>query len=156
MKNLVLLFFISISLSCSAQVVSGIYMGKLTNDSTKKNQTYELALSEYRGKIRGFSYTTFVSNDTFYYSIKSIKAYKKDGQLIVEDDKMIVNNFPESPAKGVHQINYIKLTNEDTLREAVGTWKTTQTKIYYSLHGEMQTKRDDDSSKSALIGHLKE
>lgn len=156
MKSLLFFLFILASFSSTAQIISGLYLGKLVNDSTKKVQTYELALNEYRGKISGYSYTTFVQNDTFYYSIKKIKAFKKDGKLIVEDDKMIINNFPESPAKKVRQINYINLTNEDTLREANGSWETTKTKIYYSLHGAMKAERDNDSSRSALIYHLKE
>jgi hypothetical protein len=155
MKNLLLLLLAFASFSASAQIVSGIYMGKLVNDSTKKVQTYELALSEYRGKITGWSYTTFVSNDTFYYSIKKIRATRTSDQLIVEDDKMIINNFPEAPAKKVHQVNYIRLTNEDTLRTMNGSWETTKTKIYYSLKGGLDVKRGD-SSNSALIGHLKE
>lgn len=155
MKKLIALLLISLSFSASAQIVSGIYMGRLVNDSSKKVQTYELALSEYRGKITGWSYTTFVSNDTFYYSIKRIKATRTADQLILEDDKMYVNNFPEAPAKKVHQINYIQLTNEDTLRTMVGKWETTKTKIYYSLKGGMDIRRGD-SSNSALVAHLKE
>ena len=140
----------------SAQVISGLYSGTLTNDSTKKEQRYELALTEYRGKITGYSYTTFVRNDSLFYGVKRVKAARKDGQLVVEDDKMIVNNFPESPAKGVHQTNYIQLTNEDTLRTANGTWKTNRTKIYYALSGGVEMKLDNDSTHSALIGQLKE
>jgi hypothetical protein len=140
----------------SAQVVSGLYTGTLVNDSTKKEQRYELALSEYRGKITGYSYTTFVVNDTFYYGVKRVKATRKGDILVIEDDKMLVNNFPESPAKGVKQINTIRLDNEDTLRAANGTWQTTRTKIYYALHGGVQMRLDNDSTHSALIGQLKE
>ena len=156
MKNCLFLFLISFSLSASVQIVSGIYLGKLQNDSNQKIQNYELALSEYRGKITGYAYTTFVSNDTFYYSIKRIRATRTEKELIVEDDKMIINNFPESPAKRVRQVNTIQLTNEDTLRQMKGGWHTTKTKVYYSLTGDMKLMRDADSSRSALIGHLRE
>lgn len=91
-----------------------------------------------------------------FYGVKRVKATRKDGQLVVEDDKMIVNNFPESPAKGVHQTNYIQLTNEDTLRTANGTWKTNRTKIYYALSGGVEMKLENDSTHSALIAQLKE
>jgi hypothetical protein len=153
--TLVILLALSTFFS-SAQVVSGLYTGTLVNDSTKKEQRYELALSEYRGKITGYSYTTFVVNDTFYYGVKRVKATRKGDLLVIEDDKMLVNNFPESPAKGVKQINTIHLNNEDTLRAANGTWETTRTKIYYALHGGVQMRLDNDSTHSALIGQLKE
>ncbi|HEX2609106.1 MAG TPA: hypothetical protein VHK91_17105 [Flavisolibacter sp.] len=156
MKNLLLLILSAVSFSASAQVVSGLYSGTLVNDSTKNVQRYELALSEYRDKITGYSYTTFVRNDTFYYSIKSVKATRENGQLKVEDDKMILNNFPQRPDKGVHQINYIQLTNEDTLRTANGKWQTTKTRIYYSIGGDVAMHLDNDSTRSSLIGHLKE
>jgi hypothetical protein len=156
MRNIFALLAAFITSSVSAQVVSGLYSGTLVNDSTKKEQRYELALSEYRGKITGYSYTTFVVNDTFYYGVKRVKATKKGDKLIVEDDKMIANYFPESPAKGVKQINTIQLTGEDTLKSANGTWETTRTKIYYALHGGVEMQLNNDSSRSALIGHLKE
>lgn len=136
--------------------MSGLYSGTLVNDSSKKVQNYELALSEYRNKITGYSYTTFVINDTFYYSIKRVKGEKNNGQLIVEDTKMLANNFPEAPNKGVHQINIIPLTATDTMTELNGTWTTTKTKKYYSLTGSVDMKRDNDSAHSPLISHLAE
>ena len=156
MKNILCLFASFVSFSCFAQHISGLYSGTLINDSTQKTQRYELALSEYKDKITGYSYTTFVLNDTFYYSIKRVKGERKNGQLVVEDVKMLVNNFPESPAKGVHQINTIPLPAQDTLTSIAGTWTTTKTKVYYSLAGSVAMKRDNDSSHSALLSHLTE
>jgi hypothetical protein len=156
MKKIFFLLSIFSFLCTHAQFVSGLYSGTLVNDSTKKIQQYEFALSEYRDKITGYSYTTFVVNDTFFYSVKRIKATIKNNQLIIEDDKMLANNFPESPAKRVKQTSTIILTTTDTLRDATGKWTTNQTKVYYSLHGLTDTKRNNDSSRSPLIGHLKE
>ena len=156
MRFIFVLLFAICTQVLHAQVVTGLYSGTLVNDSTKKEQRYELALSEYRGKITGYSYTTFVRNDSLFYSVKRVKATKKDNQLVVEDEKMLNNNFPESPAKRVHQTNNIQLTNEDTLRTVTGTWQTNRTKIYYALTGGVAMKLDNDSTHSALIGHLKE
>lgn len=156
MRSVFVFLFILSAQFISAQVVSGLYSGKLSNDSTKKDQSYELALSEYRGKITGYSYTTFVRNDSLFYGVKRVKGYRKDGKLVIEDDKMIANNFPESPAKGVRQTNYIQLNGEDTLRSANGTWETNRTKIYYAIGGGVAMRLDNDSSHSALISHLKE
>src|SRR5687767_6647899 len=157
MKNLVLLTLILISFDAQAQYLSGIYSGKLVNDSTKKEQNYELALSEYRGKITGYAYTTFVVNDTFYYSIKRIKATRVNGELVVEDVKMLANNFPESPAKRVRQTNIIPLNEtQDTIRSLNGKWQTNQTKEYYSLYGAVDMQKNSDSSRSTLLAHLEE
>ena len=113
-------------------------------------------MSEYRGKVTGYSYTTFISNDTFYYSIKRMKATRQDSVWIVEDDYMISNNFPERRAKGVKQINTFRLNNIDSTWKMDGTWKTNQTKKYYALSGKMEMKAEDDIKKSNLIAHLEE
>jgi hypothetical protein len=155
MKNL-LPFLLVVCFQASAQDISGLYSGTLVNDSTKKVQNYELALSEYKGKITGYAYTTFVVNDTFYYSIKRVKATKSNGELIVEDLKMLANNFPSEPSKGVRQINTIPLPQQDSITELKGAWRTTQTKTYYSIHGALDLKKDNDSLRSPLISHLKE
>ncbi|MCU7550946.1 hypothetical protein OCK74_17630 [Chitinophagaceae bacterium LB-8] len=149
-------FFLVLCFNASAQDVSGLYSGILVNDSTKKVQNYELALSEYKGKITGYAYTTFVVNDTFYYSVKRIKATKENGALIVEDVKMVANNFPSERSKGVYQINTIPLPQQDSIKELKGTWRTNQTKVYYSINGGLDLKKDNDSLRSALINHLYE
>lgn len=157
MKNLFLFFLLLLSLNSPAQKIGGFYKGTLFNDSTKMKQNYELALAEYRGKIMGYSYVTFIANDTFYYGIRKIKAKIVDGNLIVEDGKMIANNFPESPAKHVNRIITIPLKGqEDSLITINGRWKTNQTKIYYSVSGSVKASKSNDSPGSALFIHLKE
>jgi hypothetical protein len=156
MKNLFTAFLICLSVFCSAQKISGFYSGTLFNDSTKMTQRYELALNEYRGKIYGYSYVTFIKNDTFYYGIRKIKANIVGDSLIVEDDKMIINNFPEPPAKRVGRTITIPLKGQDSLVNISGTWKTNQTKKYYSVPGIIEMNRSTDSSNSPLIAHLKE
>jgi hypothetical protein len=159
MKNILLGAFIFLSLTTAAQNVSGFYSGTLYNDTTKQTQVYELALSDYRGKITGYAYATFVANDTFYYSIRRVKASKKGGHLVVEDADMLANNFPKGPDKGVRRITQVPinhLTEEDTLSDFNATWKTTATKEFYSLPGTMTMQRSNDSSHSALLAHLTE
>src|SRR6476469_10179313 len=159
MKNILFLILLHFSLQLSAQNISGLYSGTLRNDSSKFIQKYELALSEYRGKITGYAYATFIKNDTFYYSIRRVKAVREAGQLVVEDGEMLANNFPVKPDKGVHRISYIPIANlkeGDTLTTFTGTWKTTQTKKFYAIPGSMDMKRDGDSARSTLIAHLRE
>ena len=156
MKNYLLILFVFITIYSSAQNISGIYSGTIKNDSLKMVQNYELALSEYKGKITGYSYITFVKNDTFYYGIKRIKATRENGQLVVVDDEMLMNNYPQRPDKGVHLINIFPLTQGDSILDLNGTWKTTASKRhgFYSIGGDMSLRKDNDSSRSPLISHL--
>jgi hypothetical protein len=150
-------FLLLFAIKTSAQNISGIYSGTLVNDSLKMVQNYELALSEYRGKITGYSYITFVTNDTFYYGIKRIKASRQNGELVVEDVEMLANNYPKRPDKGVRVINRIPLPpGQDTILDMNGKWETTATKKFYSISGALTLRRNDDSIQSPLIAHLTE
>ena len=97
-----------------------------------------------------------MKNDTFYYAIREIRARREGDQLIVEDDKMIANNFPQVDKK-VFRTSVIPLNPaEDTLRAFNGSFATNKTKTFYAVKGEVDARRDGDSSRSALIGHLRE
>lgn len=156
-SQFVLVLVLMLSLFSPAQKkIGGFYKGSLFNDSTKMVQQYELALAEYRGKVMGYSYVTFVANDTFYYGIRKIKAKIVGDSLIVEDDKMIANNFPEAPAKHVNRIVTIPFNGQDSLVSINGRWTTNKTKFYYAVPGSVQASKSNDSSGSALFAHLKE
>ncbi len=156
MRTLKLILVLILPCALDAQELTGFWTGTLINDSTKKEQHYELALSEYKGKVTGYSYTTFISNDTFYYSVKRMKATRKDSIWIVEDDYIEVHNFPEKPAKGVRQINTFRLNKQDSSWSLDGKWETTQTKRYYSLSGSMAMSEEKDYTISHLLPHLEE
>ncbi|MDB5253227.1 MAG: hypothetical protein JWP27_2396 [Flaviaesturariibacter sp.] len=156
MKALFLAGSLCAAAIAQAQDVSGLYTGTLFNDTTRIYQNYELALSEYRGKITGYSYTTFVLNDKYYYGIRRIKASKRDGKLLIEDDKMIANNFPQPPDKGVKRLTVIPLNGVDTVTTLAGKWQTNRTRQFYAISGSIELQRDNDSAHSALLAHLQE
>lgn len=157
MKNLyLLLIFITFSLLLHAQNIHGLWTGTLINDSTHRSQDFELGLSEYRGKITGYTFTTFIDNDTFYYSIKRVKGQRKDGKLVLEDDEMVGNNFPERAAKHVKQITVFPLINDSTIDISNGKWTTNQTKRYYAIGGSATIKKQENESRSDLLAHLQE
>ena len=158
MKNLYLslLVILAVPFSLQAQNIHGIWTGTLVNDSTHRFQDFELGLSEYKGKITGYTYTTFINNDTFYCSVKRIKAERKDGNLVVEDVEMIWNNFPQRAAKGVKQTTTFPLINDSAIDISKGRWSTNQTKKYYSIGGSAAVKEKDDEEESELLSHLQE
>jgi hypothetical protein len=156
MKPFILACLLFSSATLSAQKISGFYTGSLFNDTTKLVQQYQLALSEYRGKITGYSYVTFVSNDTFYYGIRKVLARIDGDNLIVADDKFIAHNFPEAPAQGVKRLFVIPLNQQDSVISLSGRWETNRTKKYYSIPGTVEMGRSSDSAGSALFMHLRE
>jgi hypothetical protein len=157
MKNLYIsVLLLAFPFILLAQNIHGLWSGTLVNDSTHRTQNFELGLSEYRGKITGYTYTTFIENDTFYYSVKRIKAERKDGKLVIEDVEMAGNNFPERAAKRVKQITTFPLINDTTIDITHGRWTTNQTKKYYSINGSAKIKEQEEEKESDLLAHLQE
>ena len=161
MKNLnlfLLLFFIP----CLgfAQSLNGVYTGVLSNDSTtiRKDQSFEMALTEYNGKVYGYVYSTFIINDTLYYIVKRVKG-KVEGDICeVVDDDVISHNFPQKPEKKVFVTYTLRRGASDSLWRLDGNWKTNLVQKrkygYYSISGKVETKEEKDLSKSKLYEHL--
>ena len=161
MKNLnalLLLFFIPIF--GFAQSLNGVYTGVLSNDSItiRRDQSFEMALTEYNGKVYGYAYSTFIINDTLYYIVKRVKG-KIEGDICeVEDDEVISHNFPQKPEKKVFVTYTLRRNASDSIWRLDGNWKTNLVQKrkygYYSISGKVETKEEKDLSKSKLYEHL--
>src|SRR5215470_16513287 len=157
MKNLYLFVFILTSpISLLAQSLHGLWSGTMVNDTLRVTQNFELALSEYRGKITGYTYQTYIIRDTFYYSVKRVKAERENGLLVVEDVERIGDNFPDKAAKKVRLTAKFPLINDTTIDFQKGHWSTNQTKVYYSVGGNVKLTKLKDEKESDLLAHLEE
>jgi len=138
-----------------SQDISGVWTGKLYNDTTKEYIPFELAINESDGKASGFSHTTFVSPDGSNVGVKSVKIKLKDGDVIVEDEKFVYNNFPEPPPKGVKMYATLSLSKQGTAEILKGNWKTNATKIYRPLTGSIYLeKKNDHPEQTAIVKKL--
>ncbi len=138
------------------QDVTGLWTGFIFNDTTQLNYRYEIAISENKGKLIGYSHTYFILNDKQYHGIKKLKVKREGDKIITEDDDLIVNNYPVPPAKGVHQLNTLKLEINDTVMVLSGLYATNKTKNFRPLTGYVHVERKRDYSQSALVPHLQE
>ena len=140
-----------------AQSLNGVYTGVLSNDSTtiRKDQSFEMALTEYKGKVFGYAYSTFIINDTLYYIVKRVKG-KIEGDICeVEDDEVITHNFHQKPDKKVFVTYTLRRNASDSIWRLDGNWKTNLVKKrFYSISGKVETKEEKDLSKSKLYEHL--
>jgi hypothetical protein len=162
-KYLIILFIVLIPAKLFAQSASktdtditGLWKGTLYNDTTKKFYRYEIGISEEKGKLIGFSHTFFLVDNKEYYGVKKIRIRKIDGKIIIEDAGLIANNYPESPAKGVRQLNILTLEIKDSVMLLTGPFTTNRTKEYSSLTGNIHLQRKNDFWQSALVPHLQE
>jgi hypothetical protein len=157
-KNQLLFFILLLPVSAFCQSLTGLWMGSLTNDSStvRRDQSFEMALTEYRGKVYGYSHTTFIVHDTLFYIVKRVKGTINGDLCEVKDDELISCNFMTKLDKGVKQVYTFHLNKSDSIWRLDGDWKTTKTKNYYSISGSVKTATEKDISKSKLFPHLQE
>jgi hypothetical protein len=156
--KLILLLLLSPLPFFAQQQLSGLWMGTLTNDSStvRKDQAFELVLAEYRGKVTGYSRSSFIVNDTMYYIVKRVKGTINGDMCEVKDDEIISYNFPKRIDKGVKVISTFYRNNVDSVWYLAGDWKTNKTKKYYSVSGKIDLKEEKDYTLSKLLPHLEE
>src|SRR4030095_2658821 len=153
------LFLLLFLIPCfgSAQSLNGVYTGVLSNDSTtiRNDQSFEMAWTEYKGKVYGYAYSTFIVNDTLYYIVKRVKGTIEGDICEVEDDEVISHNFPQKPEKKVFVTYTLRRNTTDSVWRLDGNWKTNLVKKrFYSISGKVETKEEKDLSKSKLYEHL--
>jgi hypothetical protein len=156
MNKLLLLPALFLAVFAGAQNLTGLYTGTLFNDTTKLTQNYELALKDDGKNITGTSYTTFVLDDQYYYGLRTLKGYKKDGKLILEEVSLLENNFPVAPPKGVRRIAVIPINDSGEVELLNGMWQTNRTKQFSPATGLINLRKDQETAKSALMSYLQE
>jgi hypothetical protein len=141
-----------------AQSLTGLWTGLLTNDSIsiRKDQSFEIALTEYRGKVYGYSRSEFIVNDTLYYIVKRVKGTIDGDMCEVKDDDIISYNFPTRLDKGVKVVSTFYRNKKDSTWYLAGSWKTNKTKNYYSVTGKVDLKEEKDLTASKIFPHLQE
>lgn len=158
MKNLksLLLFCFFPLFGIAQSSINGVYIGTLSNDSTtiRRDQSFEMALTEYKDKVYGYAYSTFIINDTLYYIVKRVKGTITGNTCEVEDDEVISHNFPKKPEKKVFVSYTLHRSSADSSWSLDGNWKTNLTKKYYAISGKVEAKEEKDLSKSKLYEHL--
>ena len=152
----VILFSAPLFSQSAAEDITGLWKGTMYNDSTQKYLRYEIAISENKGKLSGYSHTYFILDDKEYHGVKKVRIKRKDGKIIVEDLELIANNYPIPPAKGVHQLDVLTLDVKNGVMTLSGPFSTNRTKQYSSLTGDINVQRKADFRQSALVPHLEE
>jgi hypothetical protein len=136
--------------------VTGLWKGFIYNDTTQQNYRYEIAISESKGKLYGYSHTYFILDDKQYHGVKKLKVKRDGDKIVTEDDELIIHNYPVAPAKGVHQQNKLVLEIKDSVMVLSGLYTTNRTRDYRPLTGYVHVERTNDYRQSALVPHLQE
>lgn len=161
MRTFVLIsLFIGAALTSQAQKsLTGLWTGSLTNDSStaRQDQSFEIALTQYKEKVYGYSRRTFIVNDTLYYVLKRVKG-KVDGDVCeVTDDEYISYNFPGQVDKGVKVTYYFHLNQQDSTWTLDGRWSTNRVKRnFFAMGGTVTMREETNLDNSKLFAHMEE
>jgi hypothetical protein len=141
-----------------AQSLTGLWTGSLSNDSTtvRKDQSFEIALTEYRGKVYGYSRSEFIVNDTLFYILKRVKGTIEGDICEVTDDEIVSYNFRGKLDKGIKVTSTFRRNQNDSTWHLDGSWKTNATKKYYSVTGKVGLEEEKDLAASKIFPHLEE
>lgn len=136
--------------------LTGLWRGFMYNDTTRLNYRYEIAISEKKGKLYGFSHTYFILNDKEYHGVKKIRIKRDGNEITTEDVELIANNYPIKPPKGVRVSNTLIFQVKDTVMVLSGMFSTNRTREFAPATGFIHVERKNDYRNSALIPHLEE
>ncbi len=152
MKFLFLFFLLPLKLF--AQDITGVWVGTLYNDTTKHFIKYEMAISENHGKLTGYSHTIFIIDSVQNIGVKTLKIKKSGDEYLIQDDKLIDDNYKEAAAKGVRTSSELKLAENDSAMILEGPWSTNRTKIYKKLTGKIFLQKKKEIRKTQIIPKL--
>ncbi|MBK8519364.1 MAG: hypothetical protein IPL54_00310 [Chitinophagaceae bacterium] len=151
----VALFFCTASFSQSAPVdMTGLWTGLMFNDTTELNYRYEIAISEKKGKLIGYSQTFFILDGKEYYGVKKLKITIDGNKVITQDQKLIENNYPIKPPKGVYVVNVLNFEMKKDVMMLSGMFETNRTREYAPATGYVHIERKIDVKESPLVKQL--
>lgn len=152
------IFLLLTPLFFHAQSLTGLWVGSLHNDSStvRKDQSFEIALTEYKGKVYGYSRSEFIVNDTLYYIMKRVKGTIEGDICEVTDDEIISYNFRGKLDKGIKVTSTFRRNKNDSTWYLDGTWKTNANRKYYSVSGKVKLEEEKDLTASKIFPHLEE
>lgn len=147
-----LLFF---PLFIFSQDITGLWKGTMTNECTKKCLPYELLIKKENGKLTGMTYSWFSIGGEEYYGIKKVKvSVAKDGKILIKDDELVENNYPEKPIKNIQQLNILDLLSGENETTLDGLFVTNLTKKFGEATGSINIRRTVTQTESSLMKYL--
>jgi hypothetical protein len=153
MKPILLLLFLT-PIYVFSQDIIGLWTGFIR--TTEKTLPYELAISENNGRLTGYSHTTFTVDGVDEIGVKAITVQNNSGNVQVEDDEMVFNDYTRPLIKGVRQFDYLTLSIKDSVMLLKGTFKTNKVRNYKSVTGTIELRKIDTSQRTKIIPKLNE
>jgi hypothetical protein len=156
-KSLLILFLLPLKIFC--QDLTGVWIGTMYNDTTRKFIPFEITISEDKGKLTGYSHTTWKPDnvdDIVNIGLKEIKIKRKKDKLYIEDEKWLYNNYPTPPPKGVKVYSLLNIETGDSGLVLSGPFNTNPTKEYAPATGSIRLQKKNNFAATKIIPKLQE
>ncbi len=135
--------------------ITGMWYGQITIiDTQTVKLPYEIAISEKKGKLFGYSRIVFHANGKDEAGVQNISIRRKGNKIVMEDEGFIDYNFSIKPPGQVKKTMSVELTT--TVNEMIleGSWSTNSTRIYRPYKGVVLLKRKIEFKKLDLFKSL--
>jgi hypothetical protein len=126
------------------------------NDTTGLNYRYEIAISEKNGQLTGYSQTFFILDNKEYYGVKKLRLTIEGNKVITQDLRLLANNYPIKPPKGVYVINVLNFEKINDVMVLSGLFETNRTREYAPVTGYIHVEKKNDFKQSSLVRQLTE
>lgn len=150
-------FLCSIRIFAQQEDITGMWNGELLlTDSAGEliHLPYEVAVSEEKGKLKGYSRIVFRANGKDEAGVQDITIEKKGNNYIMEDEGFIDHQFSINPSSRVKKTMTVQLTVTEKEMILEGEWNTNKTRRYIPMKGTVVLKRKNDFKKSELFKSL--
>jgi hypothetical protein len=135
--------------------ITGMWYGQITIiDTQTVKLPYEIAVSEEKGKLFGYSRIVFHANGKDEAGVQNISIRRKGYNIVMEDEGFITHNFSINPSRRVKKTLIVVLTTTATEMILEGSWSTNSTRYNRAYKGIVLLKRKIDFKKLELFKSL--
>lgn len=145
-----ILFLLLLPSNLFAQDIQGVWTGFI--QTSGNTLPYELVISETKDKLTCYSLTVFTIGGVENVGVKSMKIKKKKGNVSIEDDKLIYNNYTTT-AKRVVLVSTLSLATENSIQILAGTF-ITRSLDRTSFRGTIRLEKRTDYAETKLMSRL--
>jgi hypothetical protein len=154
---LVFCFLLQAKLFAQQQDITGMWNGELLFTDTAGeliHLPYEIAVSEDKGKLTGYSRIVFHANGKDEAGIRDINLKWKGKDIVIEDEEFLEHQFSIHTPRRVKKTMIMQLTVTDNELIMEGSWETNKVRGYTPAKGTSILKRKNDFKKSELYKRL--
>jgi hypothetical protein len=152
---LIFCWLLPVKLFAQMEDITGMWYGEITIiDTQNVKLPFEIAVSEVKGKLFGYSRIVFHANGKDEAGVQNIRIRRKGNKIEMEDESFIAHNFSINPSSHVKKRMSVVITTTATEMIMEGSWSTNHTLYHRPYKGIVLLKRKIDFKELELFKSL--